>query len=112
MTRRILDHKILGPKKNMIVPFQWNNETYYGSAGESITASLLANDIRTLRYHERDGAPRGLYCNIGHCSECRVAIDGRQNIRACLTPLEKNMEIVRQGALPQLVKGDGHDDSI
>lgn len=112
MTKRILRHKILGPKKHTIVPFQWNDETYYGAAGESITAALLANDIRTLRYHERDGAPRGLYCNIGHCSECRVTIDGRQNVRACLTPLQKNMAIERQGALPHMVKGADSGDSL
>lgn len=110
MTRRILNHKVLGPKKHHIVPFVWNGETYYGVEGESITAALLANDIRTLRYHESDGTPRGLYCNIGHCSECRVTVDGRQNVRACLTPLQKNMHVDRQSALPHLVKGgDGND---
>lgn len=109
MTRRILEHKILGPRKNKIVPFKWNGETYYGAEGESITAALLANDVRTLRYHERDGAPRGLYCNIGHCSECRVTVDGAQNVRACLTPVRQDMEISRQGALPHLVKGGGDD---
>ena len=112
MTRRILNHKILGPKKHHIVPFVWNGETYYGAEGESITAALLANDIRTLRYHESDGAPRGLYCNIGHCSECRVTVDGRQNVRACLTPLQKNMHVDRQGALHHLVKGGGGNEPL
>ncbi|CAM4309411.1 (2Fe-2S)-binding protein [Lacicoccus alkaliphilus] len=112
MTRRIIEHKILGSKKSPLIPFIWNGETYYGAEGESITAALLANDIRTLRYHERDGAPRGLYCNIGHCSECRVKVDGRENVRACLTPVRENMIIVRQGALPHLVEGGGHDGAL
>ncbi|WP_462421686.1 (2Fe-2S)-binding protein [Salinicoccus sp. Marseille-QA3877] len=112
MTRRILNHKILGVKKPHIIPFAWNGETYYGAEGESITAALLANDIRTLRYHENDGAPRGFYCNIGHCSECRVTVDGRQNVRACLTPLQKDMEIDRQGRLPHLVKGGRGNDTL
>jgi len=112
MTRRILNHKILGVKKPHIIPFAWNGETYYGAEGESITAALLANDIRTLRYHENDGAPRGFYCNIGHCSECRVTVDGRQNVRACLTPLQKDMQIDRQGRLPHLVKGGGGNDTL
>ncbi len=112
MTRRILNHKILGVKKPHIIPFAWNGETYYGAEGESITAALLANDIRTLRYHENDGAPRGFYCNIGHCSECRVTVDGRQNVRACLTPLQKDMQIDRQGKLPHLVKGGGGNDTL
>lgn len=112
MTRRILNHKILGVKKPHIIPFAWNGETYYGAEGESITAALLANDIRTLRYHENDGAPRGFYCNIGHCSECRVTVDGRQNVRACLTPLQKDMQVDRQGKLPHLVKGGGGNDTL
>lgn len=112
MTRRILNHKILGVKKPHIIPFAWNGETYYGAEGESITAALLANDIRTLRYHENDGAPRGFYCNIGHCSECRVTVDCRQNVRACLTPLQKDMQIDRQGRLPHLVKGGGGNDTL
>lgn len=112
MTRRILEHKILGPKKNKFVPFKWNEETYYGAEGESITAALLANDIRTIRHHESDGAPRGLYCNIGHCSECRVTVDGTENVRACLTPVRENMTIIRQGAVPHLVKGGGNDDAL
>ena len=112
MTRRILDHKILGPKEHTTVPFIWNGETYHAAEGESITAALLANDIRTIRHHERDGAPRGLYCNIGHCSECRVTVDGTENVRACLTPVRKNMEIDRQGALPHLVEGGSHNDAL
>lgn len=112
MTRRILDHKILGQKKHTVVPFKWNKETYFGAEGESITAALLANDVRILRYHEKDGAPRGLYCNIGHCSECRVTVDGRKNVRACLTPLKKNMKVEVQNVVPHLVKGGSDDESL
>lgn len=112
MTRRILNHTILGLREHAIIPFKWNKETYYGAEGESITAALLANDVRILRYHEKDGAPRGLYCNIGHCSECRATVDGRQNVRTCLTPLRKNMKICRQDPVPHLVKGGRHDESL
>lgn len=107
MTERILKHKILEDYTPHIIPFQWNGVTYYGAAGESITSALLANDIRIIRYHERDGKPRGLYCNIGHCSECRCTIDGISNQRACLTRLRSHMNITQQNEAPHLVKG-GH----
>lgn len=107
MTERILSHKVLGDFTPKMIPFQWNNKTYLGAEGESITSALLANDIRTIRRHEKDGAPRGLYCNIGHCSECRCTINGVKNQRACLTPLEKDMHVETQDKVPHLVKG-GH----
>lgn len=105
MTERILNHKILGDYTPHIVPFQWNNVTYYGDEGESVTSALLANDIRTIRHHEKDGKPRGLYCNIGHCSECRCTVDGIPNQRACLTQLKRQMDIKSQQEVPDLVKG-------
>ncbi|WP_411842826.1 (2Fe-2S)-binding protein [Salinicoccus sp. HZC-1] len=106
MTERILNHKILGAIRHEFVPFKWNGETIYGVEGESLTAALLANGIRTLRTHEKDGKPRGLYCNIGHCSECRVTIGGEKNQRACLTPVKEGMSVRQQTELPHLVKGD------
>lgn len=112
MTERITDHKILEKKEQTLIPFQWNGQTYYGAEGESITAALLANNIRTLRYHEKDGKPRGLYCNIGHCSECRVIVEGKRNQRACLTPIHKDMVIEQQKELPHLVKGGHSHESL
>lgn len=105
MTERITHHKILGTIQHEPVPFKWNGEVIYGAEGESLTAALLANGIRTLRRHEKDGKPRGLYCNIGHCSECRVTIDGEKNRRACLTPVVQDMDVEQQKELPHLVKG-------
>lgn len=105
MTERILSHKILGDIKPKEVPFYWNEQVIHGVEGESLTAALLANNIRTIRQHEKDGKPRGLYCNIGHCSECRVIIDGERNQRACMTPVREEMHIEQQVELPHLVKG-------
>lgn len=106
MTERITHHKILGEYHPNMVSFQWNGRTYFGAEGESVTAALLANDIRTIRRHERDGSPRGLYCNIGHCSECRCTVDNVPNQRACLTKLKEGMDITLQNEVPHLVKGD------
>ncbi|WP_017549814.1 (2Fe-2S)-binding protein [Salinicoccus carnicancri] len=106
MTDRIMNHKILGTIQPELVPFRWNGEIIHGAEGESLAAALLANGIRTLRRHEKDGKPRGIYCNIGHCSECRVTVNGERNQRACLTPVEKGMDVEQQTELPHLVKGD------
>ncbi len=109
MTKRITHHTILGLVEDDKVPFNWNGQTLYGSSRDSLTSALLANDVRILRRHEKDGKPRGLYCNIGHCSECRVTVDGRRNQRACMTPLEENMTVESQDMLPYLTEGGKRD---
>lgn len=94
MTERIVNHPILGKlEEKKQVNFTFNGKEYTGLENESLAASLLTNGIRTLRYHEESGSPRGIYCNIGHCYECRVSIDGKQGERACLTPLKEGMDV-------------------
>lgn len=105
MSNRIIDHPILGKLENKReVNFVFNNKSYRGYEGETIAAALLVNGVRTLRYHEESGAPRGIYCNIGHCFECRVKVGGEQNIRACLTPLKENIVIESHDVLPTPVR--------
>lgn len=94
MNQRISDHPILGKlEEKKQVSFTFNNRVYQGLENESIAAALLANGVRTLRFHEESGSPRGIYCNIGHCYECRVNVDGKQGIRACLTPVTEGMAV-------------------
>lgn len=112
MNERILDHPILGKlEEKKEVTFTFNNKGYTGLENESLAAALLANGIRTLRHHEESGSPRGVYCNIGHCYECRVTIDGKQGKRACLTPLKEGMEARSSGQLLTSVKDwrPGHE---
>lgn len=94
MNNRIENHPILGGlEKRKKVTFQFDGKSYEGYEGDTIAAALLANGIRTLRKHEESGNPRGIYCNIGHCYECRVTVDGETNVRACLTPIKENMVV-------------------
>ncbi len=93
-TKRILNHPVLGElDKQEKVTFQFDGTTYEGFENDTIASALLAHGIRTLRKHEETGNPRGIYCNIGHCYECRVTVDGTSNIRACLTPIKANMVV-------------------
>jgi len=94
MNKRILDHPIFGKlEERKQVPFTFNNKVYQGLENEPIAAALLAHGVRTLRFHEESGSPRAIYCNIGHCYECRVNVDGKQGKRACLTPIKEGMII-------------------
>lgn len=94
MTKRIVDHPVLGTLENKnAIPFEFDGQKYEGYEHDTIASALLANGIRTLRKHEATGNSRGIYCNIGHCYECRCTVNNAANIRACLTPIEENMVI-------------------
>ncbi len=64
-------------------------------SGESVAAAVLRSrlDFRT----DREGNPRGMFCNMGTCSECTVWVARPQGdwkrLRACLTPVQDGMQI-------------------
>jgi D-hydroxyproline dehydrogenase subunit gamma len=60
-------------------------------AGQSLAAALMASGRVALR-DSPAGSPRGLYCGIGVCQECRVVVDGSV-VRACVTPVEAGMRV-------------------
>ena len=66
--------------------------------GVSVAAALTAAGERELR-DAGCGEVRGLFCGMGVCQECRVQIDGRGGLRACMTPVADSMHISR---MPEL----------
>lgn len=70
-----------GPAFEIIV----DGEPVVAYEGESIGAALLAAGIRTLRYTNKKNQPRGLYCGIGLCQECRMVVNGIPNTQVCQT---------------------------
>ncbi len=92
---RLAEHPLLGPfERGPEVEFSFEGTPVTAHAGESLGAALLAAGIRTLRVSRR-GEPRGLYCAIGQCLECRVVVEGAGMRRACLTPVEAGMVVRR-----------------
>ena len=59
--------------------------------GQSLAAVLLTAGQETLR-DSPAGNPRGLYCGIGVCQECRVVVDGVV-VRSCITPVTAGMRV-------------------
>ncbi|MGE7954302.1 (2Fe-2S)-binding protein [Lysinibacillus xylanilyticus] len=105
MTERIINHPVLGVLPSMEkVSFTFDDQEYEGYKGESLAAALLANGIRTLRVHEESGLPRGIYCNIGHCFECRVNVNGLEGERACITPVSDGIVVKSGTTLPTTVR--------
>ena len=93
-SNRIMDHPVLGKLDDRKkITFTFEGKTYEGFEGDTIASALLANGVRQLRVHENSGTPRGIYCNIGHCFECRVTIDDQPGFRACMTEVKEGMVV-------------------
>ena len=86
---RINAHPVFGDLEEVEpVRFHFNGESFDARPGEPVGAALLANGVRTLRTSPVDGEPRGLYCGIGHCYECRIWVNNESQVRACITPVQ------------------------
>jgi predicted molibdopterin-dependent oxidoreductase YjgC len=75
-----------------VIELTVDGEPLRAPAGQSIAAALLASGRAGLR-PSPSGEPRGLYCGIGVCQECRVQADGRV-VRACVTPVQAGMRVI------------------
>ena len=82
-----------GVKRGRPLHFYFEGLEIGAFEGETVAGALLAAGIRTLRHAEIGGDPRGLFCGMGVCFECRMMIDGRPNTRACMTPVRRNMRV-------------------
>lgn len=94
---RIEEHPILGKyEKGKKVHFTLDGEDMTGFEGESIAAALKAIGVMTHRYTVKEHKPRGLFCAIGRCTDCVMIVNGRSNVRTCITPLEEGMAVQTQ----------------
>ena len=64
--------------------------------GETVASVMLASGSRALRSTRKEGKPRGLFCGIGVCYDCLVVVDGRANVRACMTRAVPGMKVQTQ----------------
>jgi predicted molibdopterin-dependent oxidoreductase YjgC len=69
--------------------------------GETLASAMLAADRRAFR-RDKSGRPRGLFCNMGVCSECLVDVatdeGATRRLRACMTPVVDGMTVTTGAA--------------
>ncbi|MFW5686961.1 MAG: (2Fe-2S)-binding protein [Halanaerobium sp.] len=93
---RIKKHPVLGNfKKGREVTFTVDGKEIKGYEGEPIAAALRAAGIMVHRQTKK-GSSRGVFCAIGRCTDCVMIVDGKPNVRTCITPLAKEMEVKTQ----------------
>lgn len=94
---RIVEHPILGKKEEgRVVEFTFDGQKMKGFENEPIAIALKANGVMIHRYTKKEHKPRGLFCAIGRCTDCVMVVDGKPNIRTCVTPLKEGMEVKTQ----------------
>lgn len=97
METRILEHPILGEqKKGRLVTFYHDGKPLQGYEGEPIAAALKAAGVMVHRYTKKKHRPRGIFCAIGRCTDCVMVVDGKPNVRTCMTPLKEGMQVQTQ----------------
>lgn len=94
---RVAEHPILDPlEERKKVKFTFDGKEVEGYEGEPIAAALRDLGVKIHRYTARQHKPRGIFCAIGRCTDCVMIVDGKPNIRTCVTPLKEGMTVETQ----------------
>lgn len=72
-----------------------NGQKVRAQRGQTIAEALLAGGLRIFR-KTRNDVPRGFYCGMGVCYECRMIVNGIPNVRTCMTPATPGCKVTTQ----------------
>jgi predicted molibdopterin-dependent oxidoreductase YjgC len=100
MDLRVNHHVVLGDSPPVkMVEITVDGKKIVAREGEKVLAALIAQGIIINRYTVKKKEPRGLFCGIGQCTDCAMIVDGRPNVRTCMTPVKEGMIIETQHGL-------------
>jgi len=105
---RINTHPVTGrsTENRPVIKIFVNNQPLEVLEGETLAAALWANGLIAVGQNPGAELPRGMYCGIGHCYECRVTVDGIEDVRSCLIPVREGMQVALMDL--ESVKGNEH----
>lgn len=101
---RIKEHPILTFEEKPKLDFIFDGKKVSGFEGDTIASALHAIGVKTLSHSIHLNRPRGFYCAIGNCASCNMIVDGKPNVRTCVTLLKEGMNVKTQTN-----KGDLYD---
>ncbi len=92
----MIDRRVrAGVERGKCFEIEVDGERILAYEGETIAAVLLAAGKRACR-NTKKKEPRGIYCGIGICFECRMIVDGKPNTRVCQTLATPNCKTQTQ----------------
>jgi len=91
---RVIEHPILGKaEKRKKIEIMVDDKIIRALEGEPIAAALIASGIKTFKITNKKREPRGVFCAIGLCTSCAMIVNGKPNVRTCVTPVKEGMKI-------------------
>ncbi len=102
---RIEQHPFLEVPQRRGLVFYYNQRAVPALEGDTIAAALTANGIRAFRETRKRKESRGMFCGIGQCGDCMMVVNGKPNVRTCVTLVEDGMRVETQIGLG----GDSHE---
>lgn len=110
---RIVEHPVLGaPSKGSRVVFTYDGVEMEGYEGEPIAMALKAAGVEAHRFTAKRHEPRGIFCAIGRCTDCVMVVDGKPNVRTCMTPLVAGMDVRTQDGVVPLDLDDPRAEAL
>lgn len=95
---RISDHPILDPLgKRKKINMTLDGKRIDAYEGETIASAIYASGIKILRRSDKYREPRGVYCYRGRCTDCIMRVNGKPNVRTCITEVKDGMVIETLG---------------
>ncbi len=79
-----------------MVTIYYNGQPIEAIEGEPIAAALINAGIKAFRRTPKHDEPRGVFCAIGRCTDCVMIVDGKANVRTCITPVQDGMCVETQ----------------
>ncbi|MBN2208420.1 MAG: (2Fe-2S)-binding protein [Candidatus Coatesbacteria bacterium] len=102
---RLSAHPILDIPDVPEFAFTFNGQPILAKRGEVISSALFASGIKVFGRHPKDGAPMGIFCANGQCSQCMVIADGVP-VKACMTLARDGMVVTSCDGMPALPAQD------
>ncbi len=94
---RVTKHAILElPENPKIVTIYFNGTPVEAIEGEPIAAALVNAGVKAFRRTPKHNEPRGIFCAIGRCTDCVMMVDGKANVRTCVTEVRDGMRVETQ----------------
>ena len=75
------------------IGFFFDEEAVDARPGDTISTALIEAGLLMTSRSPKYRRPRGAFCLNGDCGTCLVRVDGRPNVRACTTVVERGMSV-------------------
>jgi predicted molibdopterin-dependent oxidoreductase YjgC len=73
-----------------------DGETIVAEEGQTVAGALVAAGVWNFGYSPTRHTARGPFCGMGICFECELKVNGKPNVRACISQVEPRMVIQTQ----------------